>query len=335
MNRRGEKERGFALLLALLVVLLLVVLIFETDFQVRTDLQAAGNFRDDSAAYYLALSGISAGKAILKDDLEGTTTPGSNTSDYEQELWAFPIPEYPLGEGTLAGQIKDESAKFNLNSLVIKNPSQEDKVALVKKEQLTRLLERLDLGTEDIVRPMVDSMIDWIDADDRRGDYGAEDETYRSLIPPYSAKNDRFDTLEEILYVHGMDLELYKKISPYLTVYPKTTVSQGNPNTANALGTINVNTADSLILLSIHGSMNEDDAKKIIDHRPYSSVEDFKKQLPAEVNQWIADKALTGSFAVTSNIFSIEAYGTVRDTRKNIRAIWDRQNKKLLYLKVE
>ncbi len=336
------REGGFALLITLLVVLLLVVLVFELDFQARTDLRAAGNFRDDSAAYYLALSGIAAGQAILKDDKEGKTNPDSGKWDYEQEYWAFPIPSLPVGEGTVSGQIKDETGKFNLNGLIAKdNTGKQETVVSWKKGQLKRLFDLLHFESEELSLSIIDSIIDWIDANDRPEDYGAEDETYRSLDPPYSAKNGPLDTLEELLFIKGITPEIYTTILPYLTVYPKDTGSTTDPNKVNAsFGKINVNTADILILQSMdeEGRMTEEDAQKIIDNRPYTKetlINGLKTQLGTVVGDRITGEGRGESFVVVSDIFSIESHGTVRATEKHIRAVWDRQKKKLLYFKVE
>ncbi|MDC4222924.1 MAG: general secretion pathway protein GspK [Candidatus Manganitrophus sp.] len=174
-NKLLKNEGGFALLLSLLVVLLLTVLILEIDFQARADLRAAGNFRDDLKAFYLARSAVSAGEAILKEDLRF-----SNKYDGLDELWAYPVPDYPLGDGVLSGAITDETGKFNLNSLVDNNGKTAATVQKTRHKQLRRLFELLQLDPE-----LVDPIVDWADIDSEPiSAYGAEDETYRRLDPP-------------------------------------------------------------------------------------------------------------------------------------------------------
>ncbi|HZR47281.1 MAG TPA: hypothetical protein VFA47_11290, partial [Candidatus Manganitrophaceae bacterium] len=143
-NAGGEgnqinNQKGFALLLSLLVLILLVVIILEVDFQTRADLRAAGNFRDDVKAFYLARSAITAGEAILKEDLR--LSPKYDGLD---ELWAYPVPEYPLGDGTLSGSITDESGKINLNSLIANN----DKPVPWRKNQLLLLFDLLQINAD-------------------------------------------------------------------------------------------------------------------------------------------------------------------------------------------
>ncbi len=295
--------------------MLLSVLIFEIDFQTRADLRAAGNFRDDLKAFYLARSAVSAGEAILKDDMRY-----SNKYDGLDELWAFPVPEYPLGDGVLSGAITDEAGKFNLNSLVDNTGKSTGTAPETRQKQLQRLFKLLQLNPD-----LVDPITDWVDLDSEPKPFGAEEETYRRLDPPYSAKNARFDTLEELHMVKGITDDVYRKIAPYLTVYGD--------------GVINVNTADSLILqsLDIGEGIDASIAGRLVDNRPYDGKQKFLDSLPAEVkNRFTTTGASTG-IDTKSGIFSITAEGRVQNTRKIVQAVVDRKRTpmELLYFKVE
>jgi len=315
-HNKLREEGGFALLLSLLVVLLLTVIILEIDFQSRADLRAAGNFRDDLKAFYLARSAVSAGEAILKDDLRF-----SNKYDGLDELWAFPVPEYPLGDGVLSGAITDEASKFNLNFLVkngkgTKAGSEVD----TRQKQLRLLFKHLEINPD-----LVDAIVDWIDTDSDPMPAGAEDETYRRFNPPYSAKNAPFDTLEELHMVKGITDDVYRKIAPYVTVYGD--------------GKINVNTADKLILesLDIGEGIDESVAGRLIENRPYEQTPaKFMDRLPAEVKNRMVSTSANNGIDVKSNFFSIRAEGKVQNTRKIVRAVIRRgAPTELLYFKVE
>ena len=309
-GNRLNNQKGFALLLSLLVLFLLVVIVLEADFQTRADLRAAGNFRDDLKAFYLARSAITAGEAILKED-----TRISNRYDGLDELWAYPVPEYPLGDGTLSGSITDESGKINLNRLIRDG----DKVDDWRKKQLRLLFELLQLKPDELV----DSIVDWIDKNNEPEQYGAEVGFYQSLIPAYSPKNGPLDTLEELHMVKGVTDEVYKKIAPYLTVYGD--------------GKINVNTADRLVLQSLTEGIDETMIRRVIDNRPYENKTKFRDGLSsAEVWGRITKEGVEPSLDTKSNVFSIVAEGKVQDTRKIVRAVVKRGNpSQLLYFKVE
>ena len=313
-NNKLKEEGGFALLLSLLVVLLLTVLILEIDFQSRADLRAAGNFRDDLKAYYLASSAVSAGEAILKEDQRI-----SNKYDGLDELWAYPVPEYPLGDGLLSGAITDEAGKFNLNTLVDNNGRSDVTVAKARQKQLQRLFTLLQLNPD-----LVDAIVDWVDNDSDPLPNGAEEDTYRRLNPPYSAKNARFDTLEELHMVKGITDDIYRKIAPYLTVYGD--------------GVINVNTADSLVLqsLDVEGGIDQSIAGRLIENRPYETKQKFFDRLPAEVMTRIRTSTAMTWIDVRSSFFTITAEGRVQNTRKIVHAVVRRGSPmELLYFKVE
>lgn len=304
-------EKGFALLLSLLIVFLLVVMIFEADYQMRADLRAAGNFRDDLKAYYLARSGVSAGLALLKDD-----AVNSNRYDGLDELWAFPIPDYPLGDGLLSGTIVDEERKINLNLLVQQRTGTVD---LARKEQLERLFKLL-LNPE-LVPELVDAIVDWVDRDDQPLPYGAESPTYQSREPGYAAKNGKMETLSELRMVQGITPDIYKIIAPYLTVYD----TRG----------INVNTADEFVLQSLDEDLEETDARVLMGKRPFKTPQEFMRELPSDVQV-----RMTGQlqwFTTGSDFFTVRSTGQVNDTLKIATAVvWRRGSlTTLLYFRVE
>jgi general secretion pathway protein K len=75
----------------------------------------------------------------------------------------------------------------------------------------------LDDKEKDII---VDSILDWRDNDDLRRLHGAEDEYYQSLPDPYRAKNDDFESVEELLLVKGITPEIFHGgLKNIVTVY--------------------------------------------------------------------------------------------------------------------
>ncbi len=310
-----KNQRGFALLLSLLIIFLLVVIILEADFRVRADLRAAGNFRDDLKAFYLAKSAVSAAEALITDD-------SKNSSAYDDlnEFWSFPIPEYPLGDGFLSGSLVDEERKININFLVTKNSTGQMVVESGRKQQLERLFELLELDPQ-----LVDPIIDWVDSDDQSLPFGAEEGAYQLRNPPYSPANAAFETLQELHMVEGITDKIYRKISPYLTVYGK--------------GKINVNTADALVIQSFDPGLDETAARIIFDKRPFDDVPEFKKHLQTELSDIYQRMLGLGSLnwlATKSNYFLLRAEGRVGRTRKIARAVIKRTGTKTqrLYFRV-
>jgi general secretion pathway protein K len=62
-------------------------------------------------------------------------------------------------------------------------------------------------------------VLDWRDGDDFRHLGGAEDADYKAAGMPWTARDNRFSSIEELRYVLGMPPAMFRAISPYLTVY--------------------------------------------------------------------------------------------------------------------
>ncbi len=77
---------------------------------------------------------------------------------------------------------------------------------------------------------IIDSFLDWVN----RGTFsrlnGAKDPYYKAEGKPYTARNYSMQYKEELAFVRGMDIDLYKKIAPYVSLLPS---SGFNPNTAS------------------------------------------------------------------------------------------------------
>lgn len=84
--------------------------------------------------------------------------------------------------------ITDESSKLNIN--------------FATQAQLTTLFSQI-LPEEAPIAALVDSLIDWRDQDNEPGALGAEAAYYLALDPPYTIKNNVFETVEELLLVKG------------------------------------------------------------------------------------------------------------------------------------
>jgi len=62
-------------------------------------------------------------------------------------------------------------------------------------------------------------VLDWRDADSLKHLNGAEDADYRIAGLAWTARDDRFTTVEELRYVLGMPPGVFRAVSPYLTVH--------------------------------------------------------------------------------------------------------------------
>ncbi|MEA2657428.1 MAG: ral secretion pathway protein, partial [Candidatus Binatota bacterium] len=88
----------------------------------------------------------------------------------------------------------DEGGKININRI--------DEAAL--RGILTNL--GLESNARDV---LIDSIMDWRDADDLHRANGAESDYYLALSPAYTAKNGALDTVEDLLWIRGMTPDLF------------------------------------------------------------------------------------------------------------------------------
>lgn len=312
----GRDQRGLALVLTLLVIALLMTAVLEFDRSTRTALKAAGNFRDGLKAFHLATSGVAAAEAVLKDDAFKTGGVDSLT-----ELWATPFPPYPVGDGTVAVAVQDEGGKINVNALVTKEGNKfTDPFRVEHLKQLFRL-KGLDPD-------LVDAIVDWLDRDDIPEPRGAESAYYENLDLPYRSRNGPMETLAELHLIKGITDDVYRAISPYLTVY-----WNGPPGGDSR---INVNTADPLVLQSLpmkegpgvfRFPLDEERVEQILAARPFASINQLNKVpglTPAEIS------ALQPQLEVGSRFFSIYAEGEANGVKKSVIAVAERSGEPVL-----
>lgn len=305
-------------MVTLLVVVLLTALILEFDFATRTDLRAATNYRDGTKALFLAQSGVSAAKAVLRDD-----SRHSAQYDAFDELWATPFPPYPVGDGTVTVSIQDEGGKLNPNDLVSPGGQPVQK----KVAQMRRLFELAGADPN-----LVDAIVDWIDPNSDSLPHGAEEDYYSRLVPPYRCKNAKLTLLSELHLIRGITDDIYGKIAPYLTVY--------SDLVGNLQGPININTADAVVLQALptfevnkdEFPITEDLAQKIMESRPFRSCTELDQVVGKEVQTKINFYCIT-----KSNYFTVLSSGDVGGLIKTVRAVVKREGNRIstVFWKVE
>jgi general secretion pathway protein K len=214
-----------------------------------------------------------------------------------------------FGGGFCQVTLQDESGKININT--------------VSEEQLGALIRASGIEEPD-ASILTDSILDWRsneEAEPRAN--GAKDDYYQSLDPPYTAKNGRFDAVEELLLVRGMTSDyFYGKpermqdgtveykygLSRFFTVY--TTRDQ-----------INLNSADLPVLLSIPG-MSPEAARMIYERRlirPFRSAAEINQDIPLPVGAGAMGQLSTAQTGILT--LTAEAHEEGSRVRRVIRAV--------------
>ncbi len=356
MKKKGQ--RAFALVIVTGIITFLGALIAFNSIDINLGRTWVETIKMQRKAYYMALAGVEAARALLKNDSDEDREQGRRVDfitselDPNEEVWShaseIPIPmESSDGiRGTVGGVIVDETSKINLNMLVggdgrglrfSGGMREHPRVALVK-----RFFEIMGIEPR-----IVDNIIDWIDED---SEGIAESDYYLFLEHGYEAKNAPMDTITELLLIKDIDDTTFLKLtaggtqearndpmySPYLTVYPRIQPVGGY--------TINVNTAPAEVLMSLLEGIDEEVAQDIINRRqeePFMRPGEFIRYLDEDLglNLTRQDKSfLSEIVGVHSNYFSAKVSALVEGYSCTIRVVLERDaqgDSTILYWRVE
>ncbi len=216
----------------------------------------------------------------------------------------------------------DEESKFPINRAT--------------PEQIRRLLDLVGVDPMD-ADVIADSIADWIDENDLHHLNGAEDEYYRSLEPPYRAKNAAIERTEELLLVRGVTPEImYGGIDEeFGGVLPGLV----DLVTATSSGRVNVNTAPSLVLQALLG-LDDLQAEAVIgqreggdgiagteDDQPFATLGQFYSVLGGvdRETQQVLGRLLT----VKSDYFSVHSTASLGLLERSVWAILRRNGRQI------
>jgi general secretion pathway protein K len=272
------RERGVALLLVLWIFMVLGVLAVDFARYIRDDAMAAVNFAEETRAYYLALAGMN--RTIFEADRQhertapGAPTPTPAVDDDEDEDEPLPA-DGQWHDGEFAGghytvRMTDEASLISLNKA--------DEALLTRV--ITNLMRGgnattgMDRRKSNEVSTVVDSILDWRDADNLRRAHGAESEFYLKRRPPYRAKNGFFDSPEELLRVRGVTPALYYGSDGMPGFRDVFSVYSRSPD-------INLRYAPAAVLQALLG-VDADTAADLVSQRETDET-GFKQQVDAQL----------------------------------------------------
>ncbi len=302
-----RRERGVALITVLLVVAIVTVVSAAMVARQQLSIRASSNQLQARQAWHYALGGEALAQAILARDLRAGTTgePGASGEaaavDHLLEPWAQPLPAFEIDQGEILVRIEDLAGRFNLNDLL---RDQQPNPAAV--EQFRRLLLRLQISA-----PYAERLLDWLDPDQQpSGEYGAEDNAYLALDPPYRNAGRRLHDLSELRLLLDMREEDFQRLAPYVAALP--------PNVP-----LNVNTASPMVLSSLSDNLSLGAAESLVELRrvaPFRNSAAFLAQ-PAMAGTTLQGTAL----AVGSQFFQATSEVRLGDRRLALVSLLQRE----------
>lgn len=340
-----------ALVVVLWILTFLSVVFTAFTFSMRTELAAAGNFRQQAEAYYLAEAGVyRAAAEIINADRD--VPPDSKSYDALDEHWRINPSAYEnvaLGGGHYWVAVRDEESKIPLNGQI--SPQYD--------AMLRRLFSNSGVTDEKLLSTIVDSIQDWRDLDNLHRMSGAEDDYYLSLPSPYRAKNGDFDTIDELLLVKGMTSEiLYGNVAnlqrraeleallPWeRELQPGESLGVARYLSIYSSGRVNVNTASPEVLMAL--GLTAAEVKAVLDRRtqlPFKNPTEITNLItsisgggrqgfavvpggqsgPANPQQIVAELSQTAT--VSSKNFSVESAARMTGSRLTVRVAAILQN---------
>jgi len=191
-------QKGIILVAVLWIVAVIGFIGATFSFQTATDNKVVYYMRHRMQAQMLAESAIERARVALALDstiVDGLDEPWADAPDEFADRTieglgggVYSVIGRPQGEDdeTVHYGLEDECGKVNINT--------------ASRDMLVAL--------PGVTEAIADAIIDWRDADDAPGVQGAESAYYAALRTPYTCKNERFESIDELLLVRGITSEV-------------------------------------------------------------------------------------------------------------------------------
>lgn len=260
--RASHTQNGVALITALLVVSLASILAASLVQHLHYDTRRTENLlRLDQAELYNG-NAVQFARSLLRLD-RAVNNQYDTLAEYSEKNEQV----FPVTGGGVSAKMLDQQGCFNLNNLSATNPD-----LAIQKARFARLLGQRGVNST-LHETLIDSLIDWLDANDITEPQGAEFDYYIGLEKPYRTANRLMTSPSELRLVKGYNEEILEKIQAYICVLPAV-------NTA-----ININTASAEMLESIaglagHGAQiiadRDGAADNTEDDAPFTTINEFE-----------------------------------------------------------
>ena len=202
-----RSRRGTILVAVLWVLVVLTTVALTFGSQTRAELSIANAGVRRAAALAAARSGVALALAELAADETVWDGPDEAWRQADDRFRAARILIDADEQGGTFSLLRDDHENDTQLAFGLRDEASKLNVNTATRHELVALLVQLsfpDVSVDDVA----DAILDWRDADDQPRAYGAENEYYLSLERPYYTKNARFETVEELLMVRGINQRL-------------------------------------------------------------------------------------------------------------------------------
>ncbi len=268
-----SKQSGIALVLVLWMLSLLVILAMGYSRMMRTESVLTANLVSTAQANALAEAGVSIAISELLNSskLNPLKTDGTNYSKFHNQH-------------KIDFKVRAESGKIDINT--------------AQPEILQGLLESASTPEEDIL-PILHAILDWRDKDNLKRAYGAEDADYEKDGYQYGTKDGDFNSIDELLLIKGVTLNVYNAIKGTLTVHSHL---QGIYPLAASRG--------SLLALP---NISEIEVDNYLEERKTSTVTDTFNSFPGVDPIFFSN--------TKGNVYTIISQAKINNTRSGVKVV--------------
>jgi general secretion pathway protein K len=284
------RQRGAVLIMVLWTAVVLTVLVTVMASSIRLSANTARNHREGVQGFANVMDAMHKAEMELMLELMpmpvGALEQEQDLSEYRMPAYRFngqPLTLHYAAAENMVVRIYEHAGKININR--------------IQRQRLQELIEtRLGENHDPRqVQELLAAWTDWVDLNDQTTPVGAESDYYRSLDPPYEARNNpEFESVEEMRLIRGFN-ELFADVNldAAFTVYG--TGNAVNPNYA---------TREALMLLP---GMDADIVERILALREQEDIRTMQQIsdiVPLE--QWVRLSPWLG--LNSSGFFSVYAY---------------------------
>ncbi len=244
-----------------------------------------------------------------------------------------PIFQFP---GDFKVEFKSEDTKINLNQLAYGTKGSVVKMleALIEPEFYDFIFLENTSRPEHVDRDeLIQNIVDWVDmGDDKYTDGvkyltgGDEQSNYDNFDPEYKVKNAKFDTLQELMMVYGVDDLIFKILEPHVTIYSTGKINVNKANHEMLEGVIRAYAVDKALTVFYNEDAMRELLGKVLAKRAqygFSKLDDFIQACADEgVN---LDKSVSEIADTTGSVYRIKAVGIKEGIESWVEMIVDRE----------
>ena len=284
---RGRAERGAAVVMAMLVVAVTATLVSGVYWRQSVIMRQAENELSYAQAKWLIHGAIDWAGVILREDAR------TSSVDHLGEPWSVPLADTHLNEDDardpvyLAGEIRDEQAKFNLRNLAGPGGVNTRELAVLR-----RLLALVG-AAEGLAGPVAERVLAAVPGE------GGRKQTALGLA-----------TIDDLIGLDDIGAAALEQLRPFVTVLPLPTP-------------VNANTAPAEVLAARFENLTLADARRLVASRDRAYFKD-RTDVLNRIGQ-LRLQASDAEIAVATRFFSVNGTVSYRRARLHSQALLRRE----------